>query len=341
MLSTMPWTKLFAMIFGMAAMSLTWMQSEVRFLRKEPIRLQEFKLSSPPPACARWKEHMPTSRDPTAYQTYMKARKTWRSKIEWQLTHAEATAILTGVRTAAEMGDWGARALMAKFYLQGLGVLETNRVLEPDPEKAVAIVRTAAALNQPWGLYDLGVAHQYGYGGARQSDKLAWAYFLKAAKLGSPEAQMALASAYIDARQFDSEEKMLQCAYQQRHGEAAQLLGVDRQVITGDYIQAIKFFQDGVEFGDRDSAVALRQLFAEGFWSHMGDKYKPRFQELGIISDAERSRRYSEIAIALELNPDLRLTRLNEVVPLPPAKMPPWKGVAAALEVESDAPPKY
>lgn len=314
---------------------------EGRVLENLPVGMHEFLPTDPPPNCEDWRRHMPKVRAPDAYRIYIAARKTWRSKIEWQLTHTEATAILTGVRTAAEMGDWGARALMAKFYLQGLGVLETNRVLEPDPEKAVAIVRTAAALDQPWGLYDLGVAHQYGYGGARQSNKLAWAYFLKAAKLGSPEAQMALASAYIDARQFDSEEKMLQCAYRQRHGEAAQLLGIDRRVVTGDYIQAMRLFQDGVEFGDKDSAVALRQLFAEGFWSHMGIKYKPGFQALGIAADAERSRRYSEIAAALELNPDLRLTRLNEVLPLPPAKLPTWKGVAAAVEVESDASPKY
>lgn len=310
-------------------------------LNNIPAGLQEFALADPPPACDKWKSHMPKYRDPNAYRIYMSARKIWRSKIEWQLTHEEATAILNGVRTAAEMGDWGARALMAKFYLQGLGVLDTNRVLNPDPVRAVAILQSAASLGQPWAIYDLGVAHQYGYGGIQQSDKQAWAYFLKAGTLGSPEAQMALASAYGEAKQFDHQKKMLLCAYQQRHGEAAQALAVYHVAITEDFNQAIRYFQAGTEFGHRDSAVALARLYADGFWSYMGEQYKPAFERLGIKADLERSRRYREIAAALEVNPDLKFTRLNEFLPLPPATLPRWKGVADALEPETDEPPRY
>lgn len=306
-----------------------------------PPELKEFDLMNTAPECASWKRHMAKSRDPKAYRIYMEARKIWRSKIEWQLTHDESKRILEGVRTAAEMGDWGARALLAKFYLQGLGVLDTNRILAPDPEKAIAIVREAAALGQPWAIHDLGVAHESGYGGVRQSQKLAWAYFLKAASLASPEAQMTLARAYGESRQFDKEEKMLLCAYQQRHGEAAHALGVHHRAITDDYLQAIKYFQTGTEYGNRDSAVALEQLYDDGYWSHMGEKYKPAFERMGIAADAERNRRYQEIADALAVNPDLKFTRLNEVLPLPPARLPPWKGIVDALEPEIDRPPAY
>lgn len=249
--------------------------------------------------------------------------------------------ILSGVQAAADMGDWGARALMAKFYLQGLGVLETNRVLEPDPVKAVAILRSAASLGQPWALYDLGVAHQYGYGGAHPSNKLAWAYYLKAATLGSPEAQMALASAYGDAQKLKDKENMLLCAYRQRHGEAAHELAIYQVAITEDFNQAIRFFQDGTEYGNRASALALWRLYADGFWSYLGEDYKPAFDRLGIKADAERSRRYEDIAGALEINPDLKLTRLSEVLPLPPARLPSWNDVTDALEPDTDAPPAY
>lgn len=310
-------------------------------LQAMPSEMEEFKLSNPPPVCDTWKRHMPKQRDPAAYRIYMKSRKIWRSKIEWELTREEAMQILSGVQTAADMGDWGARALMAKFYLQGLGVLDTNRVLEPDPAKAVAILRSAASLGQPWALYDLGVAHQYGYGGAQQSNRLAWAYYLKAATLGSPEAQMALASAYGEARKFDEKENILLCAYRQRHGEAAQELAVYQVAVTEDFNQAIRYYQDGTEYGNRASAVALRFLYADGFWSFLGEEYKPAFDRLGLKADAERSRRYREIAEALEINPDLKLTRLNVVLPLPPAKLPPWNGVTDALEPDTDAPPAY
>jgi hypothetical protein len=85
-----------------------------------PYGFKKFSLSGPVPTCARWKEHMPVNRDPVAYRLYIEARKVWRSKIGWQLTREELTRILADARKAADMGDWGARALMAHFYLYGL-----------------------------------------------------------------------------------------------------------------------------------------------------------------------------------------------------------------------------
>jgi hypothetical protein len=314
---------------------------EERAMQKMPSGLYEFKLSDPPPQCEKWKNNMPKIRDPIPYRQYMAARAIWRTKIEWQLTRVEANNILQGVREAAEKGDWGARALMARFYLRGLGVLESNRVLNPEPEKAVEIIREAAKLEQPWGLYDLGVAYQHGYGGVPQSGKIAWAYFFKAAARGSPEAQMALADAYGDARKFEYQEAMWLCAYEQQHGPAASAFGIYQRAVVEDYMTAIKYFQAGVEFGDFDSAVALQQIYEEGYWSHIGLEERPKFEALGIKMDLERSRRYGIIAAALQVNPDLKLTRLNEVLPLPPAKLPSWNGILDAVESESNAPPTY
>jgi TPR repeat protein len=191
-----------------------------------PQGLYRFKLTDPPPACDRWKEHMPATRDPDVYRLYIEARKLWRSKIAWQLTRTEALRILTDVNLASQKGDWGARALMGYFYRHGLGPLPSNHVLDPDADKTVEMARMAAAAGQPWGLYDLGVAHEYGYGGAYYDHDIAWAYYLKAAQLGSPDAQLALADAYLNAGRLNDEKTMLQCAYQQGHGMAALRLGV-------------------------------------------------------------------------------------------------------------------
>ena len=60
-----------------------------------PYGFKKFSLDDPLPACARWKEHMPASRDPATYGLYIQARKLWRSKIEWQLSHDDATRILS------------------------------------------------------------------------------------------------------------------------------------------------------------------------------------------------------------------------------------------------------
>ena len=86
-----------------------------RALRTLPYGFKKFSMSDPLPACARWKDHMPASRDPAAYQLYIEARKVWRSKIAWQFTREEATRILTDVKKAAELGDWGSACINGAF----------------------------------------------------------------------------------------------------------------------------------------------------------------------------------------------------------------------------------
>lgn len=305
-----------------------------------PYGFKKFSLSDPLPKCARWKENMPSIRDPATYRLYITARKLWRSKIEWQLTREEATRILTDVRRAADQGDWGARALMAHFYLEGLGPLESNAVLKPDPYKAVEIASMAAKEMQPWGLYDLGVAYEHGYGGAHYDLDLAWAYYLKAAQLGSPEAQMALAQAYSEAGRLNDEETMQQCAYQQGFGAAAYNLGIKAEV-NKRHGDAINLYQDGVKFGNRDCAAALELLFTDGHGPNADVADKKAFKLLGIETDLVRKERYNAIYDALQINPDLKLGRLDQVLPLPPAKLPAWSGVEDAVTPESNGRPTY
>lgn len=234
----------------------------------------------------------------------------------------------------------GARALMAHFYLEGLGPLESNQVLKPDPYRAVEIARLAAREMQPWGLYDLGVAYEHGYGGAHYDVDLAWAYYLKAAQLGSPEAQMALAQAYSKAGFEEKEIKMLQCAYEQKHGPAFYCLALDAE-INKRYPQAMRIYQEGVKFGSIDCARNLEMTFLHGDWRSDSDEEEDLLKSLGIGVDPERKKRYEAISDALKINPDLKLPRLDEVLPLPPAQLPPWTGVASAVEPESNAPPTY
>lgn len=311
-----------------------------RTLHALPYGFKKFSLSDPLPVCGRWKEHMPSARDPVAYRLYIEARKVWRSKIGWQLSHAETTRILTDVSKAAEMGDWGARALLANFYLYGLGVLPSNHVLDAIPEKGVEIARMAANAGQPWGVFDLGVAYEHGYGGVVQDKELAWAYFLRAAELGSPEAQMTLASAYLDVGRLADEETMVQCAFMQGHGPAAYKSGI-RAKVKKQYMEAVKFQQEGVKFGCKDCAASLELLFLNEDGPGNTDDEKAEWRGLGIRSDAERARRYNAIYDALVINPDLRLKLLDKVLPLPQAKLPEWSGVDDAVEPEPDGPPTY
>lgn len=311
-----------------------------RALHALPKGFTKFNLSDPVPSCGRWKEHMPATRDPAAYQLYIEGRKIWRSKIGWQLSREETTRILTDVSEAADTGDWGAQALMAHFYLYGLGVLESNHVLDPAPEKAIQIQRMAANAGQPWGLYDLGVAYEHGYGSVPIDEDIAWAYYLRAAQLGSPDAQMALASAYKRAGRLADEGTMQRCAYLQGHGAAAYELGMSAKV-EGRLDEAIHTFQEGVKLGDSKCASVLWLLFDGQHSTTTNNRQGTALKLLGLSADPARSMRYRALTEALEQNPDLRLDRLDKVLPLPPAPLPLWTGIEDAISPEPSGPPTY
>lgn len=305
-----------------------------------PAGLQAFDVNGPIPVCGRWKDTMPKTRDPAAYRLYINARNLWRSKIEWQLTRQEALDILHDVQAAANQGDWGARALMAYFYRSGLGPLESNHVLDPDGDKSVEIVRAAVAAGQAWGYYDLGVAHEHGYGGAVQDEQIAWAYYRKAAELGSPDAQMALASAYVKIKRWDAKEAMLMCAYKQGHGPAAYNLGITAEG-SKDFAKALEYYQAGTRFGNKRSATVMMSFFDTKDWSLRDKNDQDALKQLEILPNPERKSRYKQIFQALDINPDLKLTRLDQVLPLPPADLPPWHGIQDAIEPEANSPPTY
>ncbi|HJV01602.1 MAG TPA: DUF6396 domain-containing protein [Burkholderiaceae bacterium] len=313
---------------------------EYKAMHTMPSGLYVFKLTDPLPICDNWKRHMPTYRDPEVYRPYIAARKLWRSKIEWQLTRTEIHRILDDVTAAANKGDWGARALLSHFYRYGLGPLPSNNVLEPNADKHVELARQAVAAGQPWGFYDLGVAHEYGYGGAAYDEEIAWAYYYRAAQLGSPEGQMALSQAYAKAERPMDEKYMLQCAYRQGHGPAAVQLGMIAE-IENRYQDAIRIYQEGTKFGNSECASSLYLLFSRGHWTSATEEQKQALLALGVTKDEERTKRYLTIADALEINPDLRLGRLDIALPLPPAKLPTWRGIQDAMDVEPSGAPAY
>jgi uncharacterized protein len=299
-----------------------------------PKGLIRFVVGDKPPLCSQWKENMPKNRNAEVYAIYIKARRLFRSKMEWQFSRAELEWIFDNVKFAADKGDWGAKALLAKFLREGLGPLSSNRVIEQHAERAIRISREAMEAGQPWGFYDLGVAYENGHGGLEYSPSIAWAYYLKAAKLGSPDAQMALSQAYMDAGKRDFALAMMECAYRQGYGAAAYELALLNDV-SGKVSEALSLYHDGVKFGNQPSASFLSIVFRSP--RHEEEILKP----LGFTIDVERSRRYAIIADALTINPDLRFGRLDEVLPLPPKPLPEWRGIEVALTPEPEGPPTY
>jgi TPR repeat protein len=303
-----------------------------------PSDFVRFSINNPPPPCQRWRANMPDIRDPEPYELYISARKLWRSKLEWEFTRGELQKILRDVELAALRGDWGARALLATFYRDGLGPLDKNHVLDPIPEKAIEIIRSGVAAGQPWAHYDLAAAYEHGYGSVPRNRDAAWTFYLRAAQLGSPDAQLALAEAYGGAGRRDDENMMLTCAFQQAHGAAAFKLGMNAELYK-KFDSAVDFYQAGARFGDQESAASLMLLFDTGLWDQRPKPDRDALLRIGMTADEERASRYQSISDALKINPDLKFGRLNEVLPLPPQALPKWNGVEDAIE--PDGPVAY
>jgi len=151
---------------------------------------------------------------------------------------------------------------------------------------------------------------------------------------------MALASAYLKAERRDAEEAMVMCAYRQGHGLAAYDLGITAEG-SKKFAAALEYYQAGVRFGSKKSAVALRIIFDLEDWSLRDKQDQAALKVLGILPDSERESRYHQISGALDLNPDLKLAWLDQVLPLPPMDLPVWNGVQGAIESEPDDPPTY
>ena len=186
----------------------------------------------------------------------------------------------------------------------------------------------------PVAYYNLGHFLENGMGVKEDAD-LALKYFRKAADLGNPHAQYYVAEklAPLDMAP-DIARQMRRCAAEQGHGEAALELGINLQG-KGRYEEAVQAFQLGVKAGDATAASFLKKGF-------MAPPPSDDLHYLALSKDEERSNRYKAIGKVLGdysyLNPEV--PELDEIVPLPPAPLPPWDGkLQWRTEFQANVPP--
>ena len=185
------------------------------------------------------------------------------------------------------------------------------------------------------GYYMVAIYLQKGAAGLQQDEDMSLRYFRKAADEGSAQAQAYVAEklAPIDIAP-DIARQMRRCAAEQGNGKAARALGVDLSE-SENYQNAINAFQLGVAAGDETSA----SFVSKGF---RGPKPDNRMYYLGQEEDLERADRYKKISDILGnwsyANP--KVPEINEIVPLPPAKLPAWDGKLKWVEEhEANIPP--
>ena len=217
-------------------------------------------------------------------------------------------------RIAAAHGHYKANANLQKLVSQ---------VLADSPDAPKETVDLAVQLvNQgvPGGYYDIGHYLELGYG-LKQNTESALRYFRKAADLGSPDGQFYVGQklAPIDNAP-EVALQMYQCAADQGHGEAARFLALQLRV-RKSYPQALSAFQQGARSGDRQAALCLQ----EGF---KGPSQSNELHYLSQIPDPERARRYQVIWRFLVDNDgsNPKVPEIDQIVPLPPAKLPAWDG---------------
>ncbi|WP_341476359.1 DUF6396 domain-containing protein [Conservatibacter flavescens] len=130
--------------------------------------------------------------------------------------------------------------------------------------------------------------------------------------------------------------KLLHCASIQGFGQASAVLG-SQYKFEEKYNEAVNSFHQGTKNGNALSARYLRDGFEKGIKPDNKNDY------LALKPDEERVTRYNMIARYLAdhdyLNP--KVPELDEIVPLPPAKLPAWDGkIAFQRWYEGASPPK-
>jgi TPR repeat protein len=188
------------------------------------------------------------------------------------------------------------------------------------PTETVDLAMQLIKQGIPSGYYDIGHYLETGYGLKPDADA-ALHYFRKAADLGNPEAQYYVGDKLLPNENApDIGRQMLACAADQGFGQAASLLGIDQK--TGKlYPDAIALFQKGVAAGDTQAASFLENGFK-------GPPESKPLYYLGLPDDLERSRRYELIGNFIDTNDgrNPKVPDIDKIVPLPPAKLPPWDG---------------
>ena len=231
-------------------------------------------------------------------------------------------------RIAAENGHFKANINLQNDSLRGKFRLHGHEHLRFSQTLIDADVAT--------GYYFVSLFLKNGIADLKQDTEMSLRYLRKAADEGSAQAQYEIGDALAPSgRAPDVARQMRHCAAEQGQGRAARALGVDLKY-TKRYAEALEAFQLGVAAGDSTSASFLQGGFSD-------PKPANRLDYLGQQKDTLRAERYEAIwsILADYSYAHPKVPEINEILPLPPAKLPPWDGKLQWLEArEANIPPE-
>jgi len=172
----------------------------------------------------------------------------------------------------------------------------------------------------PGGYYDMGHYLDRGFGVVQDPAK-AKVYYRRAADLGNPDAQYFVAELLgRGPGASDVIFNLRTCAMQQGHGEAALAVAMIHK-IRKEYKEAVPAFHQAVKNGNASAA----RFIGGGF---ITTSPKEELRYMALSPDPERSRRYLSIDEFLTRYENLgaKVPDIDQIVPLPPTKLPAWDG---------------
>jgi len=280
--------------------------------------------------CTQEKDSIPP-RDPEADQLYKHARWLVKGNILKQ-DPAAYPPIERLLRIATAYGH-------DKANIELRDMLEKSQAVSEDPvNEIIDLVLDLIKRGIPAGYYDMGWYLEHGYG-VRADQELAFKYYRKSADLGSPQGQYLVGDKLADERTYGTEIStigwdMIHCAAEQRHSKAANDFAIHLKR-SDKRQEALKYFQIAAAEGLAIAPSSMSDAFS------VKDHEDPTWG-LGQAADAEREARYYKISDFLSdydyLN--AKVPEIDQIVPLPPAKLPPWDGTFQWLEAhKANVPP--
>ena len=292
-------------------------------LAKTPAKIEEQLAFT----CAYEKDRIP-ERDPEADMLFEHANWRYKKNLlkEDEAVYPEAERLY---RIATAWGHDKAANNLALMIMRGY-TGSGDRITKP-----VDIAEDLIGRGIPHGYYLMGFMLTKGYG-VKHDDKAALQYFRKAADLGDPEAQFFVGEKLESMTikfpvSFAIGEAMKRCAADQGHAQAAidtaiGLMNNAERTHKSDekaklYSEALKYLQIATKSGSPSGPSMLWNGFN-------GPPPDDGLYYMGQAKDEERVARYKAIGKVLHGYDyaGAKVPEIDEICPLPPAKLPPWDG---------------
>lgn len=281
--------------------------------------------------CATWTP--PPNTDVEAEQWYRAA--TLLHAKSWRRTVQELQDMVILYEAAAGRGHYRAINNLYLLYTGTQGAM--GDLFDQRPDYARKWLHYGLEKDWAMAYYWLFDALYEGNAGYRRNPQLGLAYLQKAVDLGVPLAQYELARIYENKmKDAKTSESLFSCAAKQGFSAAMDELSISKK-IDGDLKESLSLMHNAVRYGGQGgggAAVGLEMVFSK-------DKELMR-QFSDIPADPIRKAAYKELYKALlgtgtkSGNPFYTFPRLDEVLPLPPAKTH-WKGIYSAMSKEDAA----